>query len=391
MDAASFLSALSAGALSFFSPCILPLLPVYVGILTSDMAEKDLGLWRKSANTLAFVLGISTVFVLLGFGAGAAGTIINNHVLGIVLGVIIFAFGLVVADVIHIRALENERRFDLSKIKGGNPASSFLLGLGFSFGWTPCVGPILGSILALAAEQGSAGAGALLLLVYSLGLCVPFVVITLASDVLLARLSKVQKYMPLVKRVGGILIAAMGVWMTFTQAQGLIAARKAEANAANIASVQGVSAGEVDASGVSSAWKNVTLTDLDGNKHRFSELKGKPVYFEFWGSWCTSCVEDMATMSEIYHNHAEAGDVEIVTIITPNTFGEKSADDFVTWAREQGVDFTVWMDENASLVQYLNVTGFPTSVIVDSDGNIERVRVGAVEKDELEQLISELS
>lgn len=96
-------------------------------------------------------------------------------------------------------------------------ASAFLLGLAFSFGWTPCVGPILGSILALAAGGGNVAAGAGLLLVYALGLRIPFLVIALAANLLLARLSKIHKYLPAIQKAGGVLIAIMGLWMIFTQ------------------------------------------------------------------------------------------------------------------------------------------------------------------------------
>lgn len=389
MDIAAVASALMAGLLSFFSPCILPLIPIYVGILTSDANAEKLNLGRRVAHTVAFVLGISTMFAILGFGAGALGGLLNNSVLAIILGVVIVFFGLYVAGVIRIPFLENEHRADMSKIQVNGVLGAYLLGLAFSFGWTPCVGPILGSILALAAEQGGALPGAILLLFYSLGMCVPFVVITLASDVLLSKVRNIHKYMPTIKRVGGILIAIMGVWMVVTQAQNL-AAKSKTASTAEVLAAQGVSAGEADTSNVSSAWKNVVTVDLEGNKHRLSDLKGKPVYFEFWGSWCTNCVKDMGNLSTLYHEHEQKGDVQVVSVITPNYYGEKSAEDFKVWAQENGVDFPCWLDENASLSQYLNVSGFPTSVFIDSEGNLAKVRVGTIEPEELEQILSEL-
>ena len=146
-----------------------------------------------------------------------------------------------------------------------------------------------------------------------------------------------------------------------------------------------------NALGITSAWRNVALRDLDGNTVRFSSLKGKPVYFEFWGSWCSSCVADLGQLQALYDEHAEKGDVQVVSVVTPGSYGEKSADDFVTWAAENGVNFPVYMDTRASLVSYIGVSGFPTSVFVDADGTIVKVRPGAIEHDELEEMLDELA
>ncbi len=484
MEVGMVLSALGAGLLSFFSPCILPLLPVYIGILTTDAGAADdagervekaagdacasakgtpstcsksapaapaapatsaapasprrHGFLRRSANTIAFVLGISFTFVLMGVGAGAIGSIANNSYVAIAMGLLITIFGLYLAGVISIPALDRHKQADMSRIRVRGVVGSFLLGLAFSFGWTPCVGPILGSILALAAEQGSAAVGAGLLLVYSLGLCVPFLVLTIASTALMGRIRKLGRYLPVIQRIGGALIAIMGLWMTFSQVHDLVNATNAAREEAALIQMDDAGAGSSDGSatvsatgsaagdggvgagsaageatgsstssstgdagatggtstnalGITSAWRNVALRDLDGNTVRFSNLKGKPIYFEFWGSWCSSCVADLGQLQALYDEHAEKGDVQVVSVVTPGSYGEKSADDFVTWAAENGVNFPVYMDTRASLVSYIGVSGFPTSVFVDADGTIVKVRPGAIEHDELEEMLDELA
>ncbi len=493
MEVGMVLSALGAGLLSFFSPCILPLLPVYIGILTTDAGAADNagervekaagdacasakgatsscsksapavpaasaapatsaapasprrhGFLRRSANTIAFVLGISFTFVLMGVGAGALGSIANNSYVAIAMGLLITVFGLYLAGVISIPALDRHKQADMSRIRVRGVVGSFLLGLAFSFGWTPCVGPILGSILALAAEQGSAAVGAGLLLVYSLGLCVPFLVLTIASTALMGRIRKLGRYLPIIQRIGGALIAIMGLWMTFSQVHDLVNATNAAREEAALVQMDDAGAGSSDGSatvsatgsaagdgeagagsaageaagsstssstgdagasagagatggtstnalGITSAWRNVALRDLDGNTVRFSSLKGKPVYFEFWGSWCSSCVADLGQLQALYDEHVEKGDVQVVSVVTPGSYGEKSADDFVTWAAENGVNFPVYMDTRASLVSYIGVSGFPTSVFVDADGTIVKVRPGAIEHDELEEMLDELA
>lgn len=401
MDLSLVASAASAGLLSFFSPCILPLLPVYIGVLTTDAGSDTLGLGRRCANTIAFVLGICCVFVTLGAGAGAIGSTFNNSYVAIALGILVFIFGLYLAGIIRIPFLNREKRANLGKIQVHGIASAFVLGLAFSFGWTPCVGPILGTILALAAEQGSVAVGAGLLLVYSLGLCVPFVVITLAANLLLAKLRPLHKYLPIVQRVGGALIAIMGLWLIFSQVSSLGVQQQANeasqqdnaaaTSEATVNDARGTSAGDANTEGVSGAWKNVVLTDFDGNKHRLSDLKGKRVYFEFWGSWCDSCVADLGQLQQVYADHEAAGDVTVVSVVTPGFYGEREADDFVTWARENNVEVPVWMDTNCSLATHLNVSAFPTSVFVNSDGEIAKIRLGAISRDDLEDLLADLS
>ena len=397
MDLSLVASAAGAGLLSFFSPCILPLLPVYVGVLTTDASSDTLGLGRRCANTIAFVLGICCVFVTLGAGAGALGSTFDSSYVAIALGILVFIFGLHLAGVIRIPFLNRERRANLSKIQVRGILGAFVLGLAFSFGWTPCVGPILGTILALAAEQGSAAVGAGLLLVYALGLCVPFVVITLAANVALAKLRALHKYLPILQRIGGALIAIMGLWLVFSQVSALgVQQRANEASqqdnqTASVNDARGASAGDASTEGLSGAWKNVVLTDLDGNKHRLSDLKGTPVYFEFWGSWCDSCVADLGQLHEVHAAHAAVGDVTVVSVVTPGFYGEREQDDFVAWARDNGVEVPVWMDVNCSLATHLNVSAFPTSVFVNSAGDIAKIRLGAIDRDELESLLAELS
>ena len=387
------LSALLAGLLSFFSPCVLPLIPVYVGMLAGDAEAAARGVsgranrLRLLANALAFVLGISFVFVALGIGAGLLGSLLNNAYLTCALGLLVFVFGLQTAGLIHIPLLERQVKAEVKGPRKGKVATSFLLGLAFSFGWTPCVGPILGTILALAADQGGVAASAGLLLVYSMGLCVPFLVIALASDLLLKRVRKLNRFLPAIQRAGGALIAVMGLWMVFSQVGTLVGANRPTVTDVNLTEVK---AGDADVSGVSSAWKNVVLTDLSGEKHRLSELKGTPVYLEFWGSWCSSCVQDLDQMQEVWREHEQVGDVLVTSVVVPGFYGERSVDEFLAWAEQEGVEAPVYMDTNGSLSAYLGVAAFPTSVFINSDGTIARIRVGAIERDELERLLAEL-
>ena len=172
-----------AGILSFFSPCVFPLLPVYIGILLGSDQEKAIRLfgkkirWHGLLKTLCFIAGISVIFLLIGFGAGLLGKIMYTNWFRYLMGALIIILGLHQMEVFHFHFLEKQKSVDFGANKQKNELfSAFLLGLGFSFGWTPCIGPVLGSVLALAASDGQdALMGAIYLLVYTLGMALPFV------------------------------------------------------------------------------------------------------------------------------------------------------------------------------------------------------------------------
>ena len=216
-----FISVFLAGILSFFSPCILPLLPVYAGVLLDDKNDAQASSGKFSISvvslvrTLAFIAGISFVFILLGYGAGFLGNLLYASWFQYVTGAIIILLGLHQMEVLHLQGLYKERRLQLKRQgqKGNGYSQAFLLGLTFSFAWTPpCVGPVLGSVLALAASGGSgAWQGAGLMLVYTLGLALPFLVLALASSYVLKHFRKLHPYLGILKKVGGFLIILMGI------------------------------------------------------------------------------------------------------------------------------------------------------------------------------------
>ncbi|RHR25811.1 cytochrome C biogenesis protein [Clostridium sp. AF19-22AC] len=206
---------LTAGLLSFFSPCIVPLLPVYLSLFSSggpaggeSPARRRLRVIRKS---VLFVAGISICFILLGFGAGALGSVIGSKPFMIMMGVIVIILGLHQTGLIHIKWLYSQKKVELKRSLRGDSLGAFLLGLTFSFGWTPCIGPVLGAILGLSATGGQPLYGAFLMAVYSLGFLVPFMALALFSDVLLTKVKKLNKYLRKIKTAGGLVIIMMGI------------------------------------------------------------------------------------------------------------------------------------------------------------------------------------
>ena len=218
-----------AGILSFFSPCVFPLLPVYIGILLGSDQEKAIRLfgkkirWHGLLKTLCFIAGISVIFLLIGFGAGLLGQVIYSPWFRYLMGALIIILGLHQMEVFHFHFLEKQKTMDFGANKQKNELfSAFLLGLGFSFGWTPCIGPVLGSVLALAASDGQdALMGAVYLLVYTLGMALPFLLLALASSLVLRYFNRLKTHLLLLKKIGGAIIILMGILLLLGQLNSL--------------------------------------------------------------------------------------------------------------------------------------------------------------------------
>lgn len=207
--------AFSAGLLSFLSPCVLPLVPSYLGFVTG-MSLEEMGVRRRTAllHSLLFVLGFSLVFVALGASATAFGRALKYYEVWIqrVGGALVVFFGLWMLGVVKADALEREQRVHLEDKPLGF-LGSVLVGMTFAAGWTPCIGPILGGILGLAATRDQVGQGMLLLGAYSAGLAVPFLLTALAVERFLEWFKAVRRWLPWVKRISGVLLILVGVLM----------------------------------------------------------------------------------------------------------------------------------------------------------------------------------
>ncbi|WP_439234710.1 cytochrome c biogenesis protein CcdA [Lonepinella koalarum] len=192
-----------AGLLSFLSPCIFPIVPIYFGILSKG--------GRKILNTFLFVLGLSITFVGLGFGFGFLGDVLFNDKTRIIAGIIVVILGIHQLGIFKIKFLEQTKLVEIKTSGKSSSIEAFVLGLTFSLGWTPCIGPVLASILALSSNDGSALYGAAMMFVYVLGLATPFMVFSFFSDTLLKKAKSMNKHLNKFKMVGGVLIILMGI------------------------------------------------------------------------------------------------------------------------------------------------------------------------------------
>jgi len=213
--------AFGAGFLSFFSPCILPLLPVYLSFITGlsvdRLDENKTGGVSKNfkeimPEMMLFILGFTFIFIALGASATYLSNIlfINKKLIKIIGGIIVIIFGLNLAGILNIRFLQSEKKIHLKNRPAGR-IGAFIIGAVFALGWTPCLGPILGSILTLAAASNTVGKGILLLSFYSLGLAIPFIITGLFVGWILNLFSKIKKYFRFISLVSGLLLVFMGV------------------------------------------------------------------------------------------------------------------------------------------------------------------------------------
>jgi cytochrome c-type biogenesis protein len=219
-DVSIYFGVALAGLVSFLSPCVLPLVPPYLGYLGGMSIEQlndengmESAAWRRVViAACCFVLGFTTVFVGLGAGASVFGQLIQTYKsqLSVAAGVVIILFGLHFVGLLRIPALYREARYH-TEMKGASFLGAYLIGLAFAFGWTPCVGPILATVLAVAANEGSLNAGVKLLTVYSLGLGIPFILAAVAIRPFMGFMQRFRRHLGMVEKAMGVLLIVTGI------------------------------------------------------------------------------------------------------------------------------------------------------------------------------------
>ncbi len=232
MDSISLVAAFVAGLLSFISPCVLPLIPGYLSFVSGVTLQEMRGEGQAApagsrrrvlGSSLAFVLGFSLVFISLGASASAVGQFLMSRlaIIGKIAGVLIVLFGLHMMGVLRISWLYSEKRVQTQK-KPAGPFGAVLVGIAFAFGWTPCIGPILAGILAVAASKDTMMDGVKLLAAYSAGLGIPFLITSLAINQFFAAFARIRKHYHAIEVVSGVLLVAVGV-LIFTNQFTIIA------------------------------------------------------------------------------------------------------------------------------------------------------------------------
>ena len=384
------LSAFLQGLLSFFSPCVLPLLPVYLTYLAGGGSRREENgevSWPRGkvmVNTLCFVLGISFALILLGMTFTAIGQFFHAYqrVVQLICGIAVILFGLIQLGALRKpEFLEKDYRLPLRLDRlRVNPGAALLMGICFSFSWTPCVGPALSGILMTAAAASSRGRGILLMATYIVGFILPFLAVGLFTGSVLSFFRKHRAMTKWTTAVSGALLIVMGLLImtgTMSQWSQFLASASAEEATA-----------EETVQDDSMLAPDFTLKDQYGVEHTLSEYRGKTVFMNFWATWCPWCIQEMPEIEELYHEMGEnQEDVVILGVAAPGTVDTTDEAGVISFLEEKGWTYPVVMDLDGSLFQQYYASSLPTTWIVCPDGTLLGYVPGAMSKEDMQNVI----
>ena len=409
------------GLLSFFSPCVLPLIPLYMGYLAGGAQTVDEEgnpcYPRKKilCNTLFFILGISFAFLALGFGFSALGRFFgrNRMLLARLGGILMILFGLYQLGVLGQSALvEKERRLPLRADRFAmNPVTALILGFGFSFAWTPCVGPALAGVLLMVSSSGNLGSGLLLIGVYILGFVLPFLAVGLFTGQVLSAFRRYKKVIRYTTRIGGALLILMGVMTLTGWMNGLTgylssfdggSARTEEGSSTPEGEAEKEEGGaEAGGDGASAEERpevpapDFTLADQFGNTHTLSEYQGKTVFLNFWATWCGPCRKEMPDIQKLYEDYGKnEGDLIVLGVANPKTEdaphnSDVSQEEIAAFMEENGYDYPVVMDTTGELFAAYGIQSFPTTFLIDTRGNVYGYATGSLTGEIMENIVKQ--
>lgn len=449
------------GLLSFFSPCVLPLLPLYIGYLSGGTGARGedgvLRYDRKKVllHTLFFVLGISFAFVLLGLGASALGSVLlkGQDIFVKVGGVLIVLFGLYQLGVFGSSSfLDRELRlpFRLDKM-AMSPLTALLMGFTFSFAWTPCVGPAMTTVLLMAASASTRMAGIALVGVYTLGFVLPFLAVGLFTTALLEFFRKHRGAVKYTVKVGGVLMILMGVLMLSGQMGRLSGWFSGLSNTPTVptptpaaetrpmpeptveptpeTSLEPASepspeptpeptpepsteptsepapeptsgpsteptpepAPEPSADPNAVPAPDFTLTDQFGNSHSLSDYEGKTIFLNFWATWCPPCKAELPEIQQLYENYDREGENALIVlgVAGPEIGGEKTVEEITAFLEENGLTYPVLMDTEGDLFTAYGISAFPTTFMIDREGNVFGYLTGQMSYEIMEDIVAQ--
>lgn len=400
------------GIVSFFSPCILPILPIYLSILSNSSVE-NLKEGKTSfigsslfKNTIFFALGISTTFFILGSSVKVLSMFFNENkdLIMFIGGIIIIIMGLFYMGIIKSSILNREKRFNV-KFKEMKAITAFILGFTFSFGWTPCIGPILASVLVMVSSSSNHFSANLLIAVYTIGFILPFIITAMFYSKLFKTIDKIKSNMEIIKKIGGIILIVSGILMMvngfgsiskhFNTSQNSKIESKQEENKRENSTDKEENSDGNDSQKDSNNDNNdkgsndedriksidFTLTDQYGKTHKLSDYEGKVVFLNFWATWCPPCKEEMPYIEQLYKDYNKNNDdVVILGVASPNLGREGSREHVVNFLKDQGYTFPVVLDEDGALAYQYGINAFPTTFIIDKEGYVTQYIPGAMDK-----------
>ena len=388
------LIAFVGGLLSFLSPCVLPLVPGYISLMSGvsiDHLKADGGTSARRAviaNSLAFNAGLSVIFLALGGAAGLLGSaLFNNFWVRLIAGLVIIVFGLHLIGLLKIKYLyKDTRQFSSEKPRG--IWGSLTLGVAFAAGWTPCIGPILGGIITLAAASGGWKGGLLLSAFYSAGLAVPFLVTGLGINKFLGFYSKFRRHLHKVEVVSGIILILIGVLVMSNRATILASSRLAGwlPDWESRLKLKGNQPPPTSTTQSFPSAPDVQFTKLDGSALRLSELRGQVVLLNFWATWCVPCRSEMPEFNAMQRDLGNRGLAVIGASVSPLD----TPDVIRSFQRDVKQDYTIVRGAEEIGSQFRNGPGLPVTHILDREGRIRQTFFGPQSRETFESVIKPL-
>jgi cytochrome c-type biogenesis protein len=395
MQSLSFFTILisfAAGVLSFLSPCVLPLVPGYIslisGVSIDNLKEGNTSRRGVILNSLAFNAGLSVIFLLLGTTAGLVGSAItSNPWVRIIGGAVIIAFGLQLIGVLKIGALYKDTR----KFSDNEPTGllgSAVLGIAFAAGWTPCIGPILGGIIGLAATSGGWKSGLVLSAFYSAGLAVPFLLTGLGINQFLRFYSSFRKHLHKVEVTSGIVLILVGL-LVMTGQSTWLASSKFMAwipNAEGLLKVKD-STQPAPAAAPNSQFEpvpDVEFQTLAGKPFRLKELKGQVVLLNFWATYCIPCREEIPAWNSLQHELQAQGLKVVGATLDDDAEGVNAYQQAV-----KKFEYEVLLGGSEAKQKFAQSV-LPTTYLIDREGRIRQKIIGARDKSGWEAAVKPL-
>lgn len=401
MENISLLVVFLEGLLSFLSPCVLPILPVYLSVLSNSsidtLNEEKHGFIKSSLfrNTLFFTLGISTTFFILGTSVNVLSNFFttNKDIISFVGGIIVIIMGLFYVDILKLPLLNREKRFNIN-IKNVNIFTAYLLGFTFSFGWTPCIGPVLASVLLMVSSSNSILGGNILIGVYTIGFILPFIIVAMFYNKLLKTINKLKTKMDIIKNIGGTVLIVAGMIMVFNGFDG-VRAQFYGSDKAQVKSEENIGEKENTEEEESNTEEDnriksidFTLYDQYGKEHKLSDYEGKTVFLNFWATWCPPCRSEMPHIEEIYKEYGlNKDDVIILGVASPKLGKETSEEEIKQFLTENKYTFPTVFDVAGEVVYQYGISSYPSTFIIDKEGYITQYVPGAMDKDTMKYLI----
>lgn len=394
VDLVRILIAFIAGIASFLSPCVLPLVPGYISLISGVSVEnlKEGSSSRRAViiNSLAFNAGLSTIFLILGTTAGLVGSAItSNPWVRIIGGLVIILFGLQLIGLLKISTLYKDTRFFSSNEPTGI-FGSVMLGMAFAAGWTPCIGPILGGIIGLAATSGGWKSGLLLSAFYSAGLAIPFLLTGLGINKFLGFYGKFRRHLHKVEVVSGVVLILVGVLVMSGKSTILTTSAANLPNAEQlVVRLQNWWYGNkapIDPDNKKTIAQFDPLPDvefqtLDGKAFRLKELQGQVVLLNFWATWCIPCREEIPELNSL-QTELQARGLRIVGASL-----EDDAEGVNNYQKEVAkFEYQILLGGSDAKRQFQQSV-LPTTLLIDRQGRIREKIIGARDRAGWEALV----